>query len=343
MLSENLQQKINQKLTQNPFLIKNLSKLIHTLGLIAGLGVFLFRLLKKPELRKPQTHTTDENKIQQLSEKRELYRQHMADMTDHNGFVLYYECDSTLFSGLVGCDPKVAVNLEAAIDLTGAWTRRPVDARGCDTCYPQHSKSSISRDMFVGVLWYIWHNKRLDLAEDIYAYGEKNSWIMGKGAASRIVFSPGLRSILAEIIYRLGGKNRPIVRSIPHFVTKNNGFAAHLEVLTSGLRADLLGGADKQILDTLEYHALRQPHNALFNFFYHQYTSTNQDWSIGLLMDEKHFPNSRLPERKDRKEFWLFQRDEDDSGWLPDQKSEKHPHPVHAGADLVFLSHLILD
>jgi hypothetical protein len=330
-------------LEQNPSKLKKISKLVHAAAVGAGSLNLVKNLIKPPKVYQPIPKKTDPALRQALTKKHRDYALLMQDTYDENGFVLTHECDSLLFSALVGCDPLVPINIEAARNKDGLWSRRPVDSQGCDTCYPKHSKSTISRDMFTGLFWYIWRHKRLDLAEQLYAQGEARDWIMGQGDPGRIVLSPNLRAILAEIIYQLGGKNRPLVRAIPNVFGKDTGYAAHLDVLVAGLMAELQGGATQQVLDLLEHHALRQPKNALYTLMYHRYVTPNQNTATKLLLDETYFPDDRLPERGDRKEAWLWQRDASDTGWRPDPKAHRHKHPVHPGADLVFAAFLILE
>lgn len=270
-------------------------------------------------------------RIQQLKKKHELYSE-LCQSTemDKNGFVDYKYCDSLLFSCLTNIGIGKKFNVRAAQDKSGAWLRRPLEH---GSCWPEGSGSSISRDMFTGLIFYIWRSKDLDLANELFDYGQKNNWIMGQGDVARIYFTPRLQATLSEIIYRLGGKNRFIRRHIPQMFTKTEGFAAHLDVLHMRLREELLG---KQIYKKMyKYHANRQPQNPLFKILAGQYQS-----ALNLLLDDKYFPNNRLPNTKDRRESWITQRDMDNWHYAPVPEDE--PTVNHHGGDFLFASHLLL-
>jgi hypothetical protein len=272
------------------------------------------------------------DRLDALRKKHNLYRSLMEKShTDKNGFIMYHECDSLLFSCLVNAAMNKHFNVEAAMDETGAWHRRPLDH---GSCYPERSGSTISRDMLLGLMFYIWRQKRLDLATDLFDYGKKNSWIMGKGDIARIYMTPGLQSTLAEIIYRLGGKNYFIRRNIPQLYGKTNGYAAHLDVIHLRLREELL---DKPVGKKLfNYHADREQMNPLF-----QYLAGNFNKAYSILMSEKYWPSDRLPTSKDRQEEWLVQRDySKERDWIssPSHDTKKE----HSGGDFLFVSGLIL-
>jgi hypothetical protein len=268
-----------------------------------------------------------------LTAKQKTYRDLIKDSQDEFGFIDHKHCDSLLFTGLTYIDSYFEVNIEAARDDNGQWYRRSTTK----PCYPTGSKSTISRDMFMGLLWHIWRNQRLDLAEDLYEYGVKNNWIMGEGDIGRIYFSPGLQGTLAEIIYQLGGENHLTVRSIPQVYSKNDGFAAHLDVLHILLRGELKGSVANSDLELLKYHRDRSPNNSLFQYAYHKYTDGDMDDAIVPLLKEKWFPADRLPSKSDRRESWLWQRDEGED-WTPSESSTEEHH----GGDLLFVAYLIL-
>jgi hypothetical protein len=283
----------------------------------------------------PQARLAD-----QLLVKYNKYKELYKEEQDKYGFIESSHCDALLWTGLLGSVLPEGIDITAARLWDGRWTRRPL-FDGRDTCYPGGSRSSISRDMFTGLMWYMWRNKRLDLAEDLWQYGKANDWVMGKGAASRIVFMPGNQADLAEMIYRLGGKNRPISKNIPQFRTKNTGFPAHLDALAILLRAEMLGEMDKSSLALMKHHSERVPENSFFSYIYHKYTDGNYDQAIKTMLNEKYFPSDRLPTKGDRWETWLWQRDPgvwwDKVPNAPDQEGIKH-----AGGDLLFVAHLIL-
>lgn len=305
-------------------------------ALLAGLWVSLIGCGRDGD-KAPQPPSTSPELVDKLLLKHQTYLNLYPSKQDAYGFIESNHCDATLFTGLLGAVQPQGIDFTSAKKDDGSWTRRPL-VNGQDTCYPDNSKSTISRDMFVGIMWYIWKNKRLDLAEEIYRYGEENSWVMGQGAPARIVFMPGNQADLAEMIYKLGGQDRPITRSIPQFIGKTTGFAAQLDVLSILLRADMKGYVEN--FDIIEYHYNRNPDNALFSYVYHKYTDGNYNKTIESLLNPNWFPDNRLPSRADRKNPWLWERDKG-SDWLPDSDTWRHGE-VHSGGDLLFISSLIL-
>lgn len=259
---------------------------------------------------------------------------------DRYGFIESDKCDALLFTGLLGAAGRRSMIL-AARDKNGAWHRRPLDR----PCYPQFSKSSISRDMLLGLLWYIWRNKSLDIANDLWDYGVKHNWIMGEGYPSRIYFTPGLQATLAEIIYRLGGKDHWYIRNLPQvWVGSMTGYRAHLEILHIMLRGELLGyitgpmlaalnGIDKSLdsKNTLNNIALAR--------YYDHVTVTNGHSALAVadVVGDHYWPDDRLPSDADRSARWIPEMDVD--GWQPG----KDPNKEFSGGDLVFCGNLLLD
>lgn len=276
------------------------------------------------------SHVSDP-KRDELLRKYEVYQRFSTYTQDEQGFILTDECDSLIFSSLLGTTKSVKI--ETARDNQGAWHRRPLSY---EECYPAYSGSSISRDMFIGVFWYIWVNRRLDLAQQIYSYGAANSWVMGEGDLSRTYMTPGLQATLAELIYRLGGEDHYVVRSVPQVYTANTGFAAHLDVLHILLRGEMIGSVNDAELHILEQQTQRMPRNGLFSYSYHRFTDGNQDQAITTLLDSTLFPADRLPTSSDRCEPWIWQRDEG-SDWQPCGGDK-----MYSGGDYLFLTKLIL-
>lgn len=270
--------------------------------------------------------------IPALQQKYEKYLAIVSSHQDAYGFIDTDACDSLLFSALVGVSESI-VNIEKARDSDGRWHRRPdVYAE----CYPDSSASSISKDMLLGLMIYIWEQKRLDLARDLFQYGEDHNWVMGEGDPSRTNLSPGLQATLAELIFRMGGENHEAYRSIPAiFSGGQDGYQAHLEVLHINLRAELVNSITERDLTIVKKYYQKNPANGLFTFVYHKYTDGDQSETIAILMDEKLFPSDRAPSARDRGTEWLWQRDLDD--WAPKDSDE-----TYSGGDFVFLAAMLL-
>lgn len=241
-------------------------------------------------------------------------------------------CDSLLFTGLyyaTGADVKI----EKAKDPEGKWHRRDLSL---PPCYPTESSSEISRDMYIGLLWGIWANRRADLLKDIIHYGDDHDWKMGEGDPSRTVMSPALVSTIYQMAKALGIKGLGGTL-IPLPVDSNlKGFQAHLQALHIALRADMAEEISKTHLKVLEKTVENSPNNALFQAIFHRFSDGNQEKTIELLLSEDHFPNHRLPTSKEHCEFWLWQRDEDED-WEPCK-----PVVEFSGADFLFVAHYLM-
>lgn len=259
---------------------------------------------------------------------------------DRYGFIESDKCDSLLFTGLIGAVGRRSMIL-AARDKNGAWHRRSVDR----PCYPQFSGSTISRDMLLGLLWYIWRNKNLDIANDLWDYGVKHRWIMGEGDPSRIYFTPGLQATLAEIIFRLGGDNHWYVRNLPQTWTGSmTGYRAHLEILHIMLRGELLGYINGPMLSALEKMDKSMKNmntlNTLAMARYYQHAKVNKNYyanALNEILSEQYWPNDRLPSDIDRVTRWIPEMDIDE--WLPG----KDPNKEFSGGDLLFCANIALD
>lgn len=268
-----------------------------------------------------------------LHRKYVTYTNLVEQVACHYGFIEHKHCDSLCFTGLLGCVPEMVVDIDAAFDKdTGMWHRRPIDC----PCWPKHSKSTISRDMLVGLAWYAFHNKRLDISEQVITYALSHWLKMGKGTGlegwSRIIITPGLLATFSWISYKLGGPSRAWLRWVPvSFGTKvMTGFQAHLQVLHILLRKQVSGKESDNDRYILREQAKRSSQNALF-----QYAAGNTTRARALLTNDKWWPEKRLPTVGDRREPWLFQRDYGED-WQPAVGAKKH-----SGGDFLFLYWLI--
>lgn len=278
--------------------------------------------------KSPETAVTD---ITPLIKKFVVYKELTSEYADKFGGFVSDTCDSLLFSGLYAATNGARINLGDAMDETGKWHRRPLSV---GPCYPNDSRSEISRDMYLGLFWGIWRQKNLAMAQGIADYGEANNWIMGEGDVSRTALTPAMISTLYRMIHKLGGNRQKSKEQFPIIIDETKGFEAHLQVLHMLLRADIEGAAESDYVDAFARHAERQPNNALFQAAFHYYSDGIQDVAMGLLMDETQWPASRLPDGREHCEFWLWQRDYG-ADWKPCEA------PPHSGADWLFASQVI--
>jgi len=235
-------------------------------------------------------------------------------------------CDSLLFNSLSvvgGANHSVQQYRNEA----GRWFRTPAK-----DCYPERSKSSISRDMFLGVIWWAWTSKNLDELEGIYQYGAANSWVMGEGVPSRTVMTPVLVGTLSKAICALGGKCRAIRHTPAVWGTVFEGFQRHLQLLHILLRADIDGyltSADQGVILSLWTDHSQNP---LVAYARGRWITGNLNHTAGLLLKEEWYPSDRLPTSRDRCSGWLPERDPDTDNYLPCDRNH-----VHTGGDLLFV------
>ena len=263
-----------------------------------------------------------------LAEKYDRYLTWIPQHQDKYGFIDTAHCDSLLFSGLA----SMALNVEIEVAFDGKlWHRRP----GCD-CYPDHSKSTISRDMLTGVLWYCWIHDRKDIATDIVTHALKNFGIMGKGVDlattwGRCQIGPGLLSTFALMSGKWWLKPLTWIPADVKLSSIPTGYAAHIQVLHLLVRY-LIQDKDPRSDPILLAQAVRQPNNPLF-----QMAVGNWERAERVLGDERLWPSHRLPTTHDRRESWLPQRDEG-KDWLP----ARGPAVKHHGGDYIWLYTLLL-
>lgn len=303
-----------------------------------------------------------------LESKVALYLELLPQTQDPAGFIESQECDSLLFSGLLGCVPGVQLDIRKAFNWTdGTWHRRPLGLKPCCDCWnpsenlPWYNRllnlwnhlkndhrydpdswveilryrggSTISRDMLTGLAWYAWANSRRDIAESVVQYALAHWGVMGSGDPARTNIMPGLLATFAWISFKLGGPSRAWLRWIPaDFGSVQMGYQGHLQVLHVLLRSQIVGRiSDKdQRLLTAQFN--RQPGNALYAF-----AAGALNEARSLLEDVGYWPEHRLPTSGDRAEQWLFQRD-DGADWQPDIAD---PDRVYSGGDFLFVYWLL--
>jgi len=292
--------------------------------------LFLLSCGKNTEQLDTTVRTADQTEL--LRAKYDIYLEGLQKQQDEHGFILSDKCDSLLFTGLVGAVLPIQVDIEAAREVDGSWKRRPV----AQPCYPQFSESSISRDMLVGLLWYAWRNKRLDIADQLLQYGKENGWIMGAGPYSRTYVTPGLQSTIAEVVYRLGGEDNKFLRSYPQVWGSADGYQRHLQILLILLRGELTGSIGDWALETVQEAFASNSSNALFAYAHAKWSSGDYAPMHTALLDTDYFPDDRLPDTSNYCTEWLWERAPG-----PDWKPCPGAAAQHTGADWLFVYGLL--
>ena len=263
---------------------------------------------------------------QQLALKYDRYVALSAATQGPHGWVVEDSCDALLFASLTAAATGVAIDIESARGADGEWYRNP-----SQTCFPDRSSSTISRDMFLGLFWYVHKFARSDLAQQVFSYGDDHHWVMGKGDLSRTFMTPNEQADLAL----LTGDDHVIGHFEPVLSDSATGFEAHLVAVDLALRVRL-GKATDDGQGHAQHLVDRQPHNPLFQAVLGLYTG-NQLPAVMLLLSPTYWPDDRLPTSADRCEPWLTQRDEG-IDWQPCPERGL----THSGGDFLYAAALAL-
>lgn len=253
----------------------------------------------------------------------------IKEVQDENGFIETKHCDSLLFSALIGVHPEVDVNLEAAEVREGEWLRRPTNYPECFEAGA--SRSTISRDMLLGVIWWATVNKDLGMLERMWEYGSSNAWVMGNNVHTVMNFN--MITLLAKAIYKLGGKDHLPRRSYLVF-GDCEGYVCHLSALQIALVGEIEGSIRGSHADYIINISDRNPGNILFQALRAKYVDHNFIKVYALISSK--YPTDRLPNTSDWCESWPVQREDTDSNLRP-CRMEK----IHSGGELLFTLWLI--
>ncbi|MCX6128292.1 MAG: hypothetical protein NTX25_04415 [Proteobacteria bacterium] len=262
-----------------------------------------------------QKITLDNDRTNRLQAKFSRYKALYQKSLDRYGFV--EGCDGLLFTSLLvlaGLDHQYG--LAESLQEPGRWYRS-----ADHNCFPSgKSKSSISRDMLLGLSLALWQKSDGGSVARILSFSEKNRGKLGDAIdanelAGAATMSPSLLSLLSEINFRINGQNSQNRGYFPELGKNFQGFEAHLLVLRLILKSALYGGllkSDFQILETL---AKVQTKNALFQLVLHALTDANGSSAADILLNTEYFPESSLPSSAQHCEPYLWQRDQFSNDW----------------------------
>ncbi|MDB4725788.1 hypothetical protein OAF54_00035 [bacterium] len=239
---------------------------------------------------------------------------------DEYGFIGTAHCDALLFTGLLyyglGHPPQgVVPDLSAAEDSPGEWHRRPSQ----DCWESGASRSTISRDMLLGVMWASQENTaRL---QQLWDYGEQEGWLMGDGrfGGADTWFPPAYQALLSDML------GRPEWRDYDSSGGECEAFSCHVQVLRILLREKARGGLTADERENLEYAANKYPDNPLF-----QWAAGNRQEAVDVLASQYQ------PGLDPFCEAWPLQQNADDN-WA------RCPEGQDSGGGFLFLSQLMLD
>lgn len=311
----------------------NLWKYILLCALLSACGVGPF---KKRHEDTPTTNPTDI-----LVAKQKTYLALQTAIGDQYGYV-HDKCDSVGFTSLCKSASGCAKADIFASEDNGRWYRSP-----SHDCFPGESATTISKDMFVMLFQYIWELGKTDkdrargALERLEAYGKAHNWVMGDPSVtpdeiSRVVLTPTLISLVYDMMDKL--KLTQPTLGIFDDVGINKGFQAHLDILRIYLSGQVYGAINDIDMRVLKGQVEREPGNALFQAALHRFTDGDQSAAIALLLDETHFPSSKLPGSTEHCTEYLFERDSGGGDWAPCPAEAK----THSGTDFLFAAKMII-
>ena len=280
--------------------------------------------------------TPTEDKAALLDRKVLNYESWIQAHQDANGFILTDKCDSLLFSSLLSA-AGLDVAVDAAKDSSGAWHRRPAQ-----DCGPANgnSRSTISRDMIIGLMWHFWMRQDVAGATQLMNDLRANKYMLkGDGSIGELLMTPAMLNTLAQLIKGLGGHDYSFERNLPFILSSDTGYVAHLTVWHIMLRSAILGKVSATEQAIVGRHANRNPQNPLFAAAYANLLHQAPTQAIDLLLNTEQWPDYRLPSTGEHCDPWPVQRDADDSGWaICGPELVEHP-----GAELIVIYRLLME
>ena len=267
------------------------------------------------------------DRLDELKSKRDFYLEQTVTTQDQDGWIEAKKCDALLHNALYsvggGTDYQ---NLFKARDDSGQWFRRPA----ADCLSSGGSKSTISRDMLLGLMIAILANRDLEAIDALVKYGEDNDFKMGENDGSldgknRVRATPSFQSLMYQVRANLGGQPNDKQKIPQDFTPFKKGFERHLAGLTILLRGLMRGGIDQIEQNTIRDYVKDDPNNALFWAIRNTFQEDDQAEAIGILLRQDLFPVDRLPTSSDRCNAYLWMHGEKPSDWDPCDKGETHP------------------
>ena len=215
----------------------------------------------------------DENEatLHNAQAKRDSYLAQMHAIQDAYGFV-GTRCDGTTFTALLQAFAGTQIDLNKAEKQPGKWHRHP------EKCYPDHSQSETSLDVYLMVLHWLQSNRnapksQADLSE-IRAYGAANGWVMGKGALRFTNVAA-----LLPLINKMEGQS---FTDGP--IEPLQGHKGHIAALYSLLHGRITGSITDAELTVLGHLHETDPTNPIYSAIYHRFKDGDFTDTIALAL-----------------------------------------------------------
>jgi hypothetical protein len=243
------------------------------------------------------------------------------------------ECDGLLFTALhdLACGfPGIS-----QFEEQGKWYRNPAH-----DCFPDKSASSISKDMYAGLLLHLAVKEDKETLKRTLDYCEANPYALvgckvgeakdTETLVSRAILPPTTISLMRDML----GSQR-LQQGEEEASGVLTGYQGHLQVLGILTRLKVYGKATDREVDLLKAHTQREPENALYAASYGLFDKGAREKALSLLASDKYFPNDSLPSTENYCTHYLLQRDKDDKDWAPCVKEGEEP-TIHDGTDFLF-------
>jgi len=215
------------------------------------------------------------------------------------GFVDTDECDSLTRSALIAA-AGLPVDVRAAEDpeRPGRWYRRPMSLPECFEA--GESRSTISRDPLLSVMWWAWSTRDAAVVRDLWRYGEARNWVMGDDdiGGAHTILNANMIVLLAKLCGALEANCSASARRWswlpPVWTGTAEGYVRVLETLQIALFSEIDGYAPHGGLDRLWRHAGEQPWNPLFVTALAAQGLADPA-QIDARLEAMGYPNDRLP------------------------------------------------
>jgi hypothetical protein len=292
--------------------------------------------------RKHEPNKSNSADFNKLIAKYVLYSELTKTTFDKDGWILTDECDALLHNSLLATtEASDYASLLKARSKDGRWFRRPA----MDCLSTGSSKSSISRDMLLGLMHPIVLFKDKDTVKRLIEYANDNKWVMGEHDGSldgrnRVLLTPKFYNLIADVYSYTKDTldSRPPEDEEDPYELKGVSFTDHLDGLAIEIKGMIYGGINDFELRILKRNKEADPNNALYQALYSKYTDGNQNTAVKILLREDLFPSDSLPVSSDRCSPYLWMHGEKPGDWQGCDEDKTHP-----GHDFLFVARIILD
>lgn len=245
-------------------------------------------------------------KIEALDNKSSTYKP-LVTQSEH-GWVSPEDCDAMIFNGLLAATGFFKIDIMAA--RRGDFVQR-TPIKEC------LEAGTISRDMLVGWLHWIWTAKDFDSLDKFISSAEKSKWIVGDypsdadtDVKNRVKVSNNLQAIMYEMRNRMGGPFHIKQKTPKYYDSFARGYEVHIQVMSIHLLGRMRGKIKKHRHDLIKAHRDRNKGNALLQALASRYGDGDMKNAVDILLDETLFPNDRLPDHRNYCTDYLWQREQ---------------------------------